>query len=59
MAMIVWFAVVALGSYVGGTKNRPVLGAVLTLFLGLIGLLVIALVPRRDIRYRADWSRGR
>lgn len=55
MAMFVWLIFLALGVFVGSTKNRPVLGAALTFFLGFIGLIIIALVPRKEI-YRAGWS---
>jgi hypothetical protein len=59
MAMITWLIVLALGIFVGSTKNRPVLGVAVAFFLGFIGLIIIALVPRREIYYRAGWSQSR
>lgn len=46
--IIVWLVVLGLGIWVGNMKHRPVLGGVLTFFLGLIGLLIIALIPRKN-----------
>ncbi len=37
----------AAGYLIGDYKRRPVLGAVLGFFLGLIGIAVIAIVPAR------------
>jgi hypothetical protein len=59
MVMFMWLIFLALGIFVGSTKNRPVLGAVLALFLGFIGLIIIALVPGKDIYYRAEWPQSR
>jgi len=59
MAMVTWLIVLALGIFIGSTKNRPVLGAVLAFFLGFIGLIIIALVPRQETYYRTQWSQSR
>jgi uncharacterized membrane protein YeaQ/YmgE (transglycosylase-associated protein family) len=45
MFLILWVLFVALGGWVGSTKNRTGMGIVLGLLLGLIGVLIIALVP--------------
>lgn len=37
----------AAGYLIGDYKRRPVLGAVLGFFLGLIGIAVIAIIPMR------------
>jgi hypothetical protein len=37
----------AAGYLIGDYKRRPVLGAVLGFFLGLIGIAVIAIIPAR------------
>jgi hypothetical protein len=40
--VLVWVACAALGYVVGKGKNRPTLGLVLGLLLGVIGLIIIA-----------------
>lgn len=47
VVLFVWAAVVVIGSRVGTRKGRPTLGFLLSLFFGLIGLLVVVLVPAR------------
>lgn len=37
-----------LGWYVGGAKNRPVLGGVLGVALGFIGVLIMLVVPNKE-----------
>jgi hypothetical protein len=46
--VVIWLVMAALGAWVGGRKQRPVLGLALGLVLGLIGVLIIALVPPRQ-----------
>lgn len=58
VTMIMWLIFLALATFVGSTKGRPALGAVLALFLGFIGI-IIALVPGRDSYYGAQWPRSR
>jgi hypothetical protein len=49
IVFIAWLVVLGLGIWVGNTKHRPVLGGVLTFFFSLIGLLIIALIPRKNV----------
>lgn len=39
---------IVLGWYIGGSKNRPVLGGVLGVALGPIGLLIMLIVPVKE-----------
>jgi hypothetical protein len=39
----------AAGYLIGDYKRRPVLGAVLGFFLGLIGIAMIAIIPARKV----------
>lgn len=44
----IWIVCIALGAWVGSTKNRTGMGLVLGMLLGAIGVLIIALVPKAD-----------
>jgi hypothetical protein len=45
--LVIWIAIMVAGYYIGRPKGRPVLGVVLTFFLSIIGLIIIALIPAR------------
>jgi len=44
ITVLIWIACIIAGYFIGEKKNRPVFGTIMGLF-GLIGLLIIALVP--------------
>jgi hypothetical protein len=46
--LIIWAAIVVAGYHLGKYKGHVAAGIVLTLFLGLLGLLIVALIPRSD-----------
>ncbi len=43
--ILVWFACGILGALIGQSKNQVVLGAILGFALGVIGVLIICVVP--------------
>lgn len=45
--VIIWLVIAGFGTWIGSKKQRPALGAVLSLLLGLIGLIIIAVIPER------------
>lgn len=52
LLVVLMFAVsCGIGAWIGSTKDRTAMGAVLGVF-GMMGWLIIALVPARDRRYR-------
>lgn len=49
MFMMIYAMVMGLiGWYIGGAKNRPVLGSVLGVALGPIGLLIDLVIPVKE-----------
>ncbi len=46
----------AAGYLIGDYKRRPVLGAVLGFFLGLIGIAIIAIIPARKTERVSTFS---
>ncbi|HLK77650.1 MAG TPA: hypothetical protein VKU77_28890, partial [Streptosporangiaceae bacterium] len=48
VALIGWALIVTAGYHVGKYKGREGLGLTLTVLLGLIGLLILACVPKTD-----------
>jgi hypothetical protein len=52
--VLIWIACGIVGWKLGESKGRPALGLVLGVVLGLIGLLVIALLPAATPRYAVD-----
>jgi hypothetical protein len=47
--VVVWLIFVVAGALFGSWKGRPLLGTLLGLFLGAIGVLIISLVPPKDV----------
>lgn len=49
MFMTIYGMIMAvIGWYIGGAKNRPVLGGVLGVALGPIGLLIMLVIPVKE-----------
>jgi uncharacterized membrane protein YfcA len=46
--LVVMFICSFAGAVIGRVKNRPLLGAVLGAFLGIIGLLIISALPAKQ-----------
>jgi hypothetical protein len=44
---VIWIVCGVAGYYIGKPKGRPGWGVALGLILGIIGLIIIALIPRR------------
>jgi hypothetical protein len=44
-----WIISIVVGSVIGSLKNRGVLGFFLTVFLSWFGVIIIALMPKRQI----------
>lgn len=49
MIFIIQIALGILGWVIGNAKNRPILGTLLGLWLGIIGIAIIAFVPAKRI----------
>ena len=47
--VVVWSIFVVAGALFGSWRGRPLLGTLLGLFLGFIGVVIISLVPPKDI----------
>jgi hypothetical protein len=47
VGLVVYIACIAGSATIGSRKRRPVLGVVLGILLGLIGLIIIAVVPAK------------
>jgi hypothetical protein len=47
MLLVICIAQMAIGTYVGIRKDRPILGLSLGFFLGLIGIAIVALIPAK------------
>jgi hypothetical protein len=45
--LAIWTALAVAGYFQGKPKGRPVLGAMLGFWLGLIGLAIMAFIPAR------------
>ena len=45
MALIIWLLCGIIGYMIGEKKNRPVLGLTLGFLLGIIGVIIILVVP--------------
>jgi hypothetical protein len=56
--LIFWVAPVVAGYYLGKYKGHIALGIVLTAVLGLLGLLIIALIPQTDAAKTAAAQRN-
>ncbi len=46
--IVAWALVAGLGYFIGTRKGRPAAGLLLGLFLGLIGIVIIAVIPATD-----------
>jgi hypothetical protein len=44
--LVVWIGLIVAGYYVGKSKGRVALGIILTVILGLIGLIIVACLPK-------------
>lgn len=49
MIIVIQIALGILGWVIGNVKNRPILGTLLGLWLGIIGIAIIAFVPAKRI----------
>lgn len=47
MIYLIWLLCAVAGYFIGETKNRAGLGAVLGLLLGVIGVIIIAVMPKK------------
>jgi hypothetical protein len=45
--VVIWLAFAAVGAFMGLSKGRALLGFILGLALGLIGVIIVALLPNR------------
>jgi hypothetical protein len=54
ICLLVWAAIGFVGWRLGDSRGRPVLGTVLAILLGLLGLLIVALLPSRKPRSDYD-----
>ena len=52
--VLIWIACGVVGWKLGEAKGRPVLGLALGVLLGLLGLLIVALIPSAAPRERRD-----
>jgi hypothetical protein len=57
VAFIGWALIVTAGYHVGKYKGRETAGLILTIFLGLIGLLILAFVPKTQAVKAAEAQR--
>ena len=55
LALIGWALIVTAGYFIGKNKGREVAGVILAALLGLIGLVIVACLPRRG---REDGGAG-
>lgn len=46
--IFIWILVSTIGAAVGATKGRPVLGFFLCFIFGVLGLIVVALLPSKE-----------
>jgi hypothetical protein len=53
LALIGWALIVTSGYFIGKNKGREVAGVILAALLGLIGLVIVACLPRRRAAKRA------
>jgi hypothetical protein len=44
--LVIWIGLIVAGYYVGKSKGRVALGIILTIILGLIGLIIVACLPK-------------
>lgn len=51
--VLFWLLFVALGGWVGSTKGRTGMGVILSLLLGVLGILIVALLPETEAHKRA------
>lgn len=52
--LVFWILFVVIGVYVGNAKGRATAGALLAMFLGVIGVIVVAVMPPTPERQAAD-----
>ena len=57
VAFIGWALIVTAGYHVGKYKGRETAGLILTIFLGLIGLLILAFLPKTQAVKAAEAQR--
>lgn len=48
--ILAWLLFTGLAIWIGTTKNRPVLGGVLGGALGIIGVIIIACIPKKQVQ---------
>jgi Short C-terminal domain len=58
VGLIIWFISFVLAIGLGSDKGRGWQGAVLGFFLGVIGLVIVWLLPSRPVRAFDDWDEG-
>jgi hypothetical protein len=51
LGLVVYIACIVGAASIGSRKGRPALGIVLGILLGLIGIIIIAVIPARRARY--------
>ena len=47
--VVLWIAVACLGAWVGSMKNRALAGFGLSLLLGVFGVIIVALLPEKEV----------
>lgn len=47
-ALLLWLAAIVVATWVGNTKQRPVLGVALGILLSWIGVIIMAVIPAKS-----------
>jgi hypothetical protein len=55
--LVIWIGIIVAGYFVGKSKGRVTLGIVLTIILGLIGLIIVAVLPKTAAMKAAEAQR--